>query len=180
MTEKTVHPVVKGTFIEENKDGTTSEKPMDYAHVCECWEFANNMGGRCSFRGNPFDYLYDYTHENTDGSVGAYIFTDENGNTSIGKSDLGDDLEVRYHINDKAIEGAWDNLTAPLEDGGKQISSREAFEVLLGGDSEGNNRTGAYAHLEKLFKWLQSCYYAFDMTSSEDREWVIELLGHEP
>jgi hypothetical protein len=82
---------------------------------------------------------------------------------------------VRYHINSDAIEGAWDNLTKPLDDGGTPISSREAFEVLLGGDADGNNRTGAYAHLEKLFKWLQSCYYAFDMNTDEDRSWANSL-----
>lgn len=147
----------------------------NYDKVCECWEFSNNMGGRCSFRGNPFDYNYDYDYENADGTKGAYII-----NGKEGSSDIGDDLEVRYHHNDKAIEGAWKNLTAPVDDGGVSISSREAFEVLLGGDAEGNNRTGAYAHLERLFKWLQSCYYAFDMTTDEDRNWVISLLGHEP
>ena len=147
----------------------------NYDKVCECWEFSNNMGGRCSFRGNPFDYNYDYDYENADGTKGAYII-----NGKEGSSDIGDDLEVRYHHNDKAIEGAWKNLTAPADDGGKPISSREAFEVLLGGDADGNNRTGAYAHLERLFKWLQSCYYAFDMTTEEDKKWVTSLLGHEP
>lgn len=146
-----------------------------YEKVCECWEMANNMGGRCSFRGNPFDYCYDYNHVNADGTVGAYMV---DGKES--QSDIGDDIEVRYHINSDAIEGAWDNLTKPLDDGGTPISSREAFEVLLGGDADGNNRTGAYAHLEKLFKWLQSCYYAFDMNTDEDKEWVTALLGHAP
>jgi len=79
MAEEKVHPVVKGTFIEENKDGTTSEKPMDYAHVCECWEMANNMGGRCSFRRNPFDYCYDYNYKNADGTIGAYIVNGQEG-----------------------------------------------------------------------------------------------------
>lgn len=157
----------------EDKHPVLTDK--QYAEVCECWEMANNMGGRCSFRGNPFDYCYDYTHVNADGTVGAYIV---DGKES--QSDIGDDIEVRYHINGDAIEGAWDNLTKPLDDGGTPISSREAFEVLLGGDAEGNNRTGAYAHLEKLFKWLNSCYYAFDMNTDEDREWVTELLGRAP
>lgn len=157
----------------EEKHPVLTDKTYD--KVCECWEMANNMGGRCSFRGNPFDYCYDYNHVNADGTIGAYIV---DGKES--QSDIGDDIEVRYHHNDKAIEGAWDNLTKPLDDGGTPISSREAFEVLLGGDAEGNNRTGAYAHLEKLFKWLNSCYYAFDMNTDEDREWVTELLGRAP
>ena len=161
-----------GMALEDEHPVLTDKK---YAEVCECWEMANNMGGRCSFRGNPFDYCYDYDHVNADGTIGAYIV---DGKES--QSDIGDDIEVRYHINGDAIEGAWDNLTKPLEDGGTPISSREAFEVLLGGDAEGNNRTGAYAHLEKLFKWLNSCYYAFDMNTDEDREWVTELLGHAP
>ena len=161
-----------GMSLEDKHPVLTDKK---YAEVCECWEMANNMGGRCSFRGNPFDYCYDYSYVNADGTVGAYIV---DGKES--QSDIGDDIEVRYHINSDAIEGAWDNLTKPLDDGGTPISSREAFEVLLGGDADGNNRTGAYAHLEKLFKWLQSCYYAFDMNTDEDKEWVTALLGHAP
>ena len=161
-----------GMSLEDKHPVLTDKK---YAEVCECWEMANNMGGRCSFRGNPFDYCYDYSYVNADGTVGAYIV---DGKES--QSDIGDDIEVRYHINGDAIEGAWVNLTKPLEDGGTPISSREAFEVLLGGDAEGNNRTGAYAHLEKLFKWLQSCYYAFDMKTDEDKKWVTTLLGHAP
>lgn len=161
-----------GMSLEDKHPVLTDKK---YAEVCECWEMANNMCGRCSFRGNPFDYCYDYSYVNADGTVGAYIV---DGKES--QSDIGDDIEVRYHINGDAIEGAWVNLTKPLEDGGTPISSREAFEVLLGGDAEGNNRTGAYAHLEKLFKWLQSCYYAFDMKTDEDKKWVTALLGHAP
>lgn len=145
-----------------------------YEKVCECWEMANNMGGRCSFRGNPFDYGYDYDYEWPDGSKGAYI--DVNGNP-YGQSDIGDDLEVRYHINGDAIEGAWDNLTKPADDGGVPITSKQAFEVLLGGDKDGNNRSGAYAELEKLFKWLNSCYYAFDLKTDEDKAWAEEILG---
>ena len=157
----------------ENKHPVLTDK--EYAEVCECWEMANNMGGRCSFRGEPFDYCYDYDYQNADGTKGAYII-----NGKEGSSDLGDDIEIRYHTNGDKIEGAWENLTKPLEDGGTPISSREAFEVLLGGDVNGNNRTGAYAHLEKLYKWLQSCYYAFDMSTDEDRNWVISLIGHDP
>jgi hypothetical protein len=137
---------------------------------------ANNLGGRCSFRGNSFDYGYDYdlqkyTAYNEDGSVNA---------NAEGMSDIGDDLEVRYYHDDKKVEGAWKNLTAPLEDGGTPISSKEAFEVLLGGNADGSNRTGAYKELEKFFKWIQSCYYAFDMNTQEDRDWVRELLNKDP
>lgn len=147
------------------------------ADVCECWEFANNMGGRCSFRGNPFDYEYNYDEE-------KYNLYDADGNLieGEGKSDIGDDLEVRYHKDKDAIEGAFDNLDAPKDDGGKPLAggSKEAFEILIGQKDETTGmRTGAYRHLEVLFDWLKDCYYAFDLNTAEDREWVAELLGRE-
>ena len=156
-----------GMSLEDKHPILTDKK---YAEVCECWEMGNNKGGRCSFRGNPFDYCYNYNYQNADGTQGAYIV-----NGKEGSSDLGDDIEVRYHINGDAIEGAWINSTLPEGDGGDPISSKEAFEILLGGDANGNNRTGAYAHLEKLYKWLQSCYYAFDMSMDEDKNWANDL-----
>lgn len=164
------HPYVSGTFTEENDDGSTVEKPMDYAHVCECWEMANNMGGRCSYRGNPFDYGYDYKKK-------KYVGQDADGNEIESHSDLGDDLEVRYHINGDAIEGAWLNLDKPLKDGGTYIGSEAAFNVLLGGNEDGTCRTGAYMHLERFFKWLNECFYAFDLSKDEDQAWVQKLLN---
>ena len=143
--------------------------------VCECWEFANNMGGRCSFRGNPFDYRFNY-------EKGKYDLYDAGGNLieGEGKSDVGDDLEVRYHKNKDAIEGAFDNLDAPKDDGGKPLpgGSREAFEILIGDPSTGA-RTGAYRNLEIVFNWLKDCYFAFDLKTKEDREWVAELLNRD-
>jgi hypothetical protein len=114
-----------------------------YAEVCECWEFANNQFGRCSFRGNPFDYNYNYTTQ-------RYETLDENGNIIETTSDLGDDLEVRYHIQGDAIEGAWKNRSGPeLSD--PAISGKEAFNILLGGNEDGTERTGAYRNLEKFY-----------------------------
>lgn len=144
-----------------------------YEQICECWEMANNMGGRCSFRGNPFDFNYDYNYLNADGTKGNYVV---NGKPD-GKSDIGDDIEVRYHINGDAIEGAWINSTKPEGDDGDPISAREAFEILLGGDENGNNRTGAYAHLEKFYKWIQDCYYAFNLDTQEDYDLARNYAG---
>ena len=161
------HPYVNGTFTDD--DGV--EHDLDFAHICECWEMSNNAGGRCSFRGNPFDFNYDYERE-------KYIAIDQTTNEEYEThSDLGDDLEVRYHINGDAIEGAWMNLDAPADDGGNYIGPKAAFEVLLGGNADGTGRTGAYTHLEKFFKWIQSCFYAFDLTNDKDKEWAEELLG---
>ena len=141
-----------------------------YEEICECWEMANNMGGRCSFRGNPFDYGYDYEKKK------FVAFKD--GVEIEGTTDLGEDLEVRYHINGDAIEGAWENRNLPADKKGSQyIGSEAAFNVLLGGNADGSGRTGAYTHLEKFFKWIQSCFYAFDLNNSEDQIWVQELLG---
>ena len=141
-----------------------------YEEICECWEMANNMGGRCSFRGNPFDYGYDYEKKK--------FIAFKDGVEIEGTTDLGEDLEVRYHINGDAIEGAWENRNLPADKKGSQyIGSEAAFEVLLGGNADGTGRTGAYAHLEKFFKWIQSCFYAFDLNNSEDQTWVQELLG---
>lgn len=143
-----------------------------YEEVCECWEMANNLGGRCSFKGNPFDQGYDYVKK-------KYVGYDANGKEFENHSDLGDDIEVRYHINKDAIEGALENLDAPADDDGKYIGSEKAFEVLLGGDADGNGRTGAYAHLERFFKWIQDCFYAFDLSKDTDQTWLRELLDRE-
>jgi hypothetical protein len=35
--EKTPHPFVEGTFEEDGK-----EKPLDFAHIAECWELKHN------------------------------------------------------------------------------------------------------------------------------------------
>lgn len=144
------HPYV--TYIDE-KDG--QEKHKTFEEVCQCWEFANNKGLRCSFRGAPFDAGYDPTLEE---------YTND-----LKHSDLGDDLEVRYLINGDEVEGAWVNHDAPINKGGKEITAKEAFEVLLG-----ENRTGAYAHLEKFFNWIQDVFFAFDL--SKDQEWLRQIL----
>lgn len=141
-----------------------------YENICECWEMANNMGGRCSFRGNGFDYGYDYARE-------RYIDYDQNGVEIEGTTDLGEDIEVRYHINGDAIEGAWVNRNLPIDKKGSQvIGSKAAFEVLLGGNKDGTGRTGAYRHLETFFKWLNSCFFAFDLTNKEDKDWAESLV----
>jgi hypothetical protein len=131
------HPYV--TYIDEE---TGEEKHRTFKEVCECWEMANNTGGRCSFRGDPFDYGYDYETK-------EFKFLNDKGELVLGHSDLGNDLEVRYHIRGDEIEGAWENRDKPLKDGGVSISAEEAFNVLLGGkkDEHGNlieERTGAY------------------------------------
>lgn len=140
-----------------------------YDKVCECWEMANNMGGRCSFRGNPFDYGYDYVKK-------KYVAYDQDGKEIEGTTDLGEDLEVRYHTNGDAIEGAWVNRNLPADESdSKYIGSEAAFNVLLGGNADGTGRTGAYKHLEKFFKWLNSCFYAFDLNVPEDKTWAESL-----
>ena len=141
-----------------------------YEKICECWEMANNMGGRCSFRGNSFDQGYNYTKK-------KYVAFDENGKEIEGTTDLGEDLEVRYHINGDAIEGAWENRNLPSDkEGSKIIGSEAAFNVLLGGNADGSGRTGAYRHLETFFKWLNSCFYAFDLSVPDDYNWAESLV----
>ena len=145
-------------------------KDKTYKKVCECWEMANNMGGRCSFRGAAFDSGYDYIKK-------QYIAYDDNGNIIEGTTDLGEDLEVRYHYNGDAIEGAWENRNLPSDDKDSvYIGSEAAFEVLLGGNADGTGRTGAYKNLEIFFKWLNSCFYAFDLNNDEDKNWVEPLV----
>lgn len=137
MTLSDKHPILTDKTIEE---------------VAECWEFANNKGGRCSFKGQPFDYGY-------------------NPVTQTGKLDLLTDLEPRYHINGDAIENAFD---LKAEDGETPIEEVEAFELLLG-----SNRDGAYSNLEKVFIWLQNNHCAFDLASQEDQAKLKELLGRQ-
>lgn len=152
MAVDEAHPIISG---------------KTYEQVCECWEMANNLGGRCSFRGNPFDYGYNYDYNNGEG---RYETVDNEGKVIESSSDLGDDLEVRYHINGDLIEGALENLA---EDGETPIKSSEAFKILLGDGTSG----GAYSHLQKFFNWLQGCYFAFDLNTQEDQEMVQTLLN---
>jgi CRISPR/Cas system-associated endoribonuclease Cas2 len=63
-----------------------------------------------------------------------------------------------------------------LEDGGVYIGSEAAFNVLLGGKEDGSERSGAYRHLEKFYKWLQDSFFAFDLSKSEDLEWAQTLV----
>lgn len=144
------HPYV--TYIDENGQ----EKHKTYAEVCECWEMANNTGGRCSFRGDPFDQGYEF----------------KDGKVVGGVSNLGSDIEVRYHKDGDTIEGAWINYSAPPDKGGHQISAEEAYEVLLGYD-----RTGAYSNLERFYNWLQDSFFAFDLDYNADKDWVETLLN---
>jgi hypothetical protein len=82
-------------------------------------------------------------------------------------SDLGDDLEVRYHHMDMdRIEGAWENLYKP--DSVQKISHKEAFDILLGGNpSTGEPRTGAYKNLEILFNWIKDSFYVFNLNPTD-------------
>lgn len=129
-----------------------------YEKVCECWEFANNKGTRCSFRGEPFDSTYDSTNK---------VFT-----TPKGIIDLGDDLEVRYHIDADLIEGALKNLSGPEDDeDSKSIEPEKAFNILLGHNED---EPGRYLHLETLFKWIQDSFFAFDL--AKDQVWLQKLL----
>ena len=181
MENDTIHPHVTGTYITDKGE----EKPLDFTHVCECWEMANNQGGRCSFKTPDFDSGVVYYDENDNliEQPGYFYLNEETGETVEGTSDLGEDIEVRYHWNKDAIEGAWENANEPLEDGGVLLPnrSRDAFQILLGGyrDKEGNihNRTGAYKNLERFFIWLQNCFYAFDLNNEDDQKWIKELLN---
>ena len=78
----TKHPYVEGTFIEE-KDGVTTEKPLDFAHVAECWEFCNNQGTRCSFQ------VVDFAQTNEKGQL-----------------TLLDDFEYRYLYDEDTMDDA--------------------------------------------------------------------------
>ena len=140
-----------------------------YKEVCECWEMANNKGDRCSFRGEPFDEGYDYSKQ-------KFVATTPDGIEYEGTTNIGEDLEVRYHINGDAIEGAWENRNLPADKKGSEyIGSKAAFEVLLGG-TDSSNRTGAYKHLERFFDWIQSCFYAFNLSTDEDKTWAESLV----
>ena len=155
-----------GMDLDEQHPILTNQK---YKDVCECWEMANNMGGRCSFRGDAFDAGYDYTEK-------KYLTYDEEQGLIETTTDLGEDLEVRYHKDADAIEGAWENRNLPKDkDGSYYIGSERAFEVLLGGNVDGTGRTGAYRHLEKFFKWINSCFYAFDLNDTNDKSWAESL-----
>jgi hypothetical protein len=112
-------------------DGKNKILNKPYEEVAECWEFGNNQGGRCSFRGAAFDSGYDYS-------------------TNTGTLNLIDDLEVRYHYNGDAIEQAFKNLAKDEE---TIISDEQAFNIILGGTEAGKHPNG-YGNLEKLFLWL--------------------------
>ena len=128
-----------------------------YSEVCECWEMANNLGTRCSFRGDPFDAGFEF---------------DEDGHVIGGQSNLGTDIEVRYHKDGDAIEGAWINYDKPIKKGGKPISPQQAYNVLLGDD-----RTGAYSNLERFYNWLKDCFFVFNLEDAQERAWVESILG---
>lgn len=83
---ETAHPYVTGTFLEEQDDGTTIEKPLDFAHIAECWELCNNQGTRCSFQVvnfeqinekgqltvlDDFEYRYLYDEDTMDDAIDA-------------------------------------------------------------------------------------------------------------
>ena len=90
------HPFVEGTFEE---DGET--KPLDFAHIAECWELKHNQGGRVAFSKADF------------GEV------DSSGNLTV----LGD-FEQRYNYYKDDIE----NAALGLEDWeSKNQSERNAF-----------------------------------------------------
>ena len=134
-------------------EGTNKILNKSYEDISECWEFGNNQGGRCSFKGAAFDSGYDY-------------------NTKTGKLNIADDLEVRYHKNKDAIEQAFDNLA---EDEKTPITDEQAFNILLGGTGAGNHPNG-YGNLERLFLWLQSVNFLFDLTNAEDQKYLQTVL----
>lgn len=90
------HPFVEGTF---DDDGET--KPLDFAHVAECWELKHNQGGRVAFARADF------------GEVDA-----NNELTVLG------DFEQRYNYDKDNIE----NAALGLEDWeSKSQAERNAF-----------------------------------------------------
>lgn len=73
------HPYVEGTFTDD--DG---EKPLDYAHIAECWELKHNQGGRVAFTKadfaetdsngkltvlEDFEYRYSYYEDDIDDAI---------------------------------------------------------------------------------------------------------------
>ena len=146
-------PSVLGMDVTITKDGSE----IDYTKICECWEMANNKLGRCSFRDPSFDDGYEF---------------DDEGNVIGGCTTLGNDIEVRYHYDKDAIEGAWENRDKPLEDGGQLIGAKAAHDLLLGEDGQ----SGHYGNIRKLYKWIQDSYYAFDLNNPVDVEWIETIL----
>ena len=130
-----------------------------YEEIAECWEFGNNQGGRCSFRGQPFDYGYNYE-------------------TKKGKLNLIDDLEVRYHYKGDAIEQAFKNLA---EDEETVITDEQAFNILLGGEKAGEHPNG-YGNLERLFLWLQSVDFVSEtdviLKEEKKQKFIAEFEKH--
>ena len=77
--EETPHPFVEGTFEEDGE-----EKPLDFAHIAECWELKHNQGGRVAFtKANfaetdsnkkltvleDFEYRYSYYEDDIDNAI---------------------------------------------------------------------------------------------------------------
>ena len=78
--DETQHPYVEGTFEEDGKI-----KPLDFAHVAECWELKHNQGGRVAF------------------TKANFAETDENGKLTVLE-----DFEYRYNYDEDGIDHAID------------------------------------------------------------------------
>ena len=74
------HPYVEGTFVEDGE-----EKPLDYAHIAECWELKHNQGGRVAF------------------TKANFAETDSNGELTVLE-----DFEYRYSFYEDDIDNAID------------------------------------------------------------------------
>lgn len=101
---KTQHPFVDGTY----QDGEEI-KPLDFAHVAECWEFSHNQGGRVAFKRTDFDEV------------------DENGNLTILN-----DFEYRYSYYEDEIDAAIDgDATVTIPGTDKNFGDRTSANTYL-------------------------------------------------
>ena len=99
---ETAHPYVVGTFDEKQEDGTVVQKPLDFAHVAECWEFKNNQHTRCSFN------QVDFAETNADGNLTVLS-----------------DFEYRYLYDEDTMDAAIDADTLVFP------TKKEANEYIL-------------------------------------------------
>lgn len=102
---------------------------LPYKKACECWEFSNNKGLRCSFKWVPFDEKIT-----TEGKQKDII-------------NIIDDYEVRYHDDkdsiENAINGDWAN------DKGENFSIKDA-------DERNEYLMKKYARINSVLEWVSS------------------------
>lgn len=101
---ESAHPYVDGTF----QDGEET-KPLDFAHIAECWEVSHNQGGRVAFKRTDFDEV------------------DEKGNLTILN-----DFEYRYSYYEDEIDAAIDgDATVTIPGTDKNFGDRASANAYL-------------------------------------------------